>query len=91
MSKAIPKECMALLKEASEMFSETGCVPGIAGEEVPAENDSAGCEGIYLGDNRRPRSNLRSGDMGHVRVCAGPFVAGTKMESKMPQARTSRQ
>lgn len=37
MSKAIPKECMALLKEASEMFSETGCVPGIAGEEVPAE------------------------------------------------------
>src|SRR6266576_1992384 len=37
MSKAIPKECMALLKEASEMFSETGCVPGIGGEEVPAE------------------------------------------------------
>ena len=37
MSKAIPKECMAPLKEASEMFSETGCVPGIAGEEVPAE------------------------------------------------------
>jgi hypothetical protein len=35
MSKAIPKECMALLKEASEMFSETGCVPGIDGEEVP--------------------------------------------------------
>ena len=37
MSKAIPKECMVLLKEASEMFSETGCVPGIDGEEVPAE------------------------------------------------------
>src|SRR5262249_8840481 len=37
MSKAIPKECMALLKEASEMFSETGCVPGMDGEEVPAE------------------------------------------------------
>src|SRR2546423_5927870 len=37
MSKAIPKECMALLKEASEMFSETGCVPGIDGEEVSAE------------------------------------------------------
>ena len=37
LSKAISKECMALLKEASEMFSETGCVPGIAGEEVPAE------------------------------------------------------
>jgi hypothetical protein len=28
---------MALLKEASEMFSETGSVPGIDGEEVPAE------------------------------------------------------
>jgi hypothetical protein len=28
---------MVLLKEASEMFSETGCVPGIDGEEVPAE------------------------------------------------------
>src|SRR5262245_15662220 len=37
MSKAIPKEFMALLKEAGEMFSETGCVPGIDGEEVPAE------------------------------------------------------
>ena len=37
MSKAIPKECLALLKEASEMFSETGRVPGIDGEEVPAE------------------------------------------------------
>ena len=37
MSKAIPKECMALLKEASEMFDETGCVPGIDGDEVPAE------------------------------------------------------
>jgi hypothetical protein len=37
MSKAIPKEYMALLKEASEMFEETGCVPGIDGEQVPAQ------------------------------------------------------
>ena len=37
MSKAITKECMALLKEASDMFDETGCVPGIDGEQVPAE------------------------------------------------------
>jgi hypothetical protein len=37
MSKAITKECMALLKDASEMFDETGCVPGIDGEQVPAE------------------------------------------------------
>src|SRR5271169_5701713 len=31
------KENIALLKEASEMFNETGCVPGIDGEQVPAE------------------------------------------------------
>jgi hypothetical protein len=37
MSKAISKKYMALLKEASEMFSETGGVPGIDGEEVSAE------------------------------------------------------
>ena len=37
MSKAITKECMALLKEASEMFDETGCVSGVDGEQVPAE------------------------------------------------------
>jgi hypothetical protein len=30
-------EHMALLKEASEMFDETGCVPGIDGEQVSAE------------------------------------------------------
>jgi hypothetical protein len=28
---------MALLKEASEMFNETRCVPGIDGDQVPAE------------------------------------------------------
>jgi hypothetical protein len=37
MSNAIPKQHMALLKEAAEMFEETGCVPGVDGEEVPAE------------------------------------------------------
>ena len=37
MSKAITKEDMALLNEASEMFNETGCVPGIDGEQVPPE------------------------------------------------------
>jgi hypothetical protein len=37
MSNAIPKQYMALLKEAAEMFEETGCVPGIDGDEVPAE------------------------------------------------------
>ena len=37
MSHAIPKRYVALLKDASEMFEETGCVPGIDGEQVPAE------------------------------------------------------
>ena len=37
MRKAIPKEEIALLREASEMFNETGCVPGFDGEQVPAE------------------------------------------------------
>ena len=37
MSKATTKEVRALLETASEMFDETGCVPGIHGEEVRAE------------------------------------------------------
>ena len=37
MSKATTKEVRALLDTASEMFEETGCVPGIDGEEVRAE------------------------------------------------------
>jgi hypothetical protein len=28
---------MVLLKEASDMFEETGCVPGVDGAQVPAE------------------------------------------------------
>jgi hypothetical protein len=37
MRKVLNKEEMALLKEAGEMFNETGCVPGNDGEQVPAE------------------------------------------------------
>src|SRR5215471_16220121 len=37
MNKATTKEVRALLDTASEMFDETGCVPGIDGEEVRAE------------------------------------------------------
>jgi hypothetical protein len=37
MRKAITKEERALLKEAGEMFNETGRVPGTDGEQVPAE------------------------------------------------------
>jgi len=38
MSRALTKEDRALLEEAGEMFNETGCVPGIDGEQVPAES-----------------------------------------------------
>ena len=37
MANVITKEESALLRKASEMFCETGCVPGLYGEEVPAE------------------------------------------------------
>jgi hypothetical protein len=37
VSKATTKEVWALLETASEMFDETGCVPGVDGEEVRAE------------------------------------------------------
>ena len=37
MSNALAKEARTLLEKASEMFDETGCVPGFDGEEVPAE------------------------------------------------------
>ena len=37
MRKVITREEMALLNEAGEMFNETGCVPGVDGEQVPAE------------------------------------------------------
>jgi hypothetical protein len=37
MRKAMSKEEMGVLKEAGEMFNETGCVPGNDGEQVPAE------------------------------------------------------
>jgi len=37
MRKAMTKEEMGPLKEAREMFNETGCVPGNDGEQVPAE------------------------------------------------------
>jgi len=42
VSKAITKEDMALLEEAGEMFNETGCVPGIDGEQVTADQGGIG-------------------------------------------------
>jgi hypothetical protein len=37
MRNALTKEDRALLEKASEMFDQTGRVPGFDGEEVPAE------------------------------------------------------
>ena len=37
MSRVLTKKEGTLLQEASEMFDETGCVPGIDREQVPAE------------------------------------------------------
>jgi hypothetical protein len=37
VSKATTKEIRAFLETASDMFDETGCVPGVDGEQVPAE------------------------------------------------------
>ena len=37
MRKVVSKEEMALLNAAGEMFDETGGVPGVDGEQVPAE------------------------------------------------------
>ena len=59
MSKAIiAKDDMALLKEASEMFNETGCVPGIDGEQVPAERIVPDVKEYISEMIGRPRSNL---------------------------------
>jgi hypothetical protein len=53
MIKLTTKEDVALLvAEASEMFEETGCVPDVDGEKVPAETIVATCEAIHIGDNR---------------------------------------
>jgi hypothetical protein len=84
MSKEITKDKMALLEEASEMFDETGCVPGSAEKMVPDVK-------VHLGNDLRPGSDLRPRDMGYAWVCAGPFVAGTKMAEKMSKASISRE
>ena len=58
MNKAITNEDMALLKEAGEMFNETGCVPGIDGEQVPAERIVPDVKEYISEMIGRPRSNL---------------------------------
>ena len=78
---------MALLKEASEIFNETGCVPGIEGEQVPTERIVPDAKAYISGTIDDPEIRR----LGYVWIYAGPFVAGQKMASKMPQARASPQ
>jgi len=91
MSKPITKEDMALLKEASEMFNETGLVPGIDGEQVPAERMVPDAKEYISETIDDPETTYDPEIWDTPGVYAGPFVAGTKMATKMPQARTSRQ
>jgi hypothetical protein len=61
MSKAKTKEYETLLKKVGEMVDETGCVPGIDGEEALGRLVPDAKE--YIAE-RRPRSTVRSGDIG---------------------------
>jgi len=91
MSNAIPKECMALLKEASEMFEETGCVPGIDGEPVQAQTMALDAKEYISETIDDPEAIYDPGDMGYTWICSGHFVAGTKVATKMSEACASRQ
>ena len=91
MKKTITKEEMALLKETTEMFNETGCVLGIDGEQVPAERIVPEVKQYISETIGQPGSNLRSGDMGHTWIYTYSVMVGAKMASKMPEARASPQ
>jgi hypothetical protein len=89
MNSAISKEYRARLQEASEMFEETGCVPGIEGMETPAESIVPDAK-EYIGetiDNPDATYDPKIWDTpGFALVLSWP-----KMAPKMPEARTSRQ
>jgi hypothetical protein len=87
MSKALTKEQKALLEEAGELFNETGCVPGIDGEQVPAEKLVPDVK-EYISETIGNAEATYDPEIWDT--CASPFVAGTKMAPKMSQARTSR-
>jgi hypothetical protein len=91
MNKAITEEERALLKETSEMFDETGCVPGIDGEEVPAERIVPNAKEYISEAIDNPETIYDPEIWDTPGVYASSFVAGPKMASKMPQARASPQ
>ena len=90
-NKAIPKECMALLREAGEMFSETGCVPGMDGEEVPAETIVPEAK-EYISETIDDPEAIYDPEIWDTSGFALVLSwLAQKWQSKMPQARTSRQ
>jgi hypothetical protein len=56
MRKVITKEEMVLLNAAGEMFNETGCVPGVDGEQVPAERMVPDAKKYILGSIDDPEA-----------------------------------
>jgi hypothetical protein len=87
MRRAITGEERALLKEAGEMFNETGCVPGSDGEQVPAERIVPDAKEYILEVIDDPEIR----DMGYTWIYISAFLASAKMASKMWQARGSPQ
>jgi hypothetical protein len=91
MNKAITEGERARLKETSEMFDETGCVPGIDGEEVAAERIVPNAK-EYISeaiDNPETIYDPEIWDTPGFTLVL--ILVGTEMASKMPEARTSRQ
>ena len=86
MRKVITKEEMALLNGASEMFNETGCVPGADGEQVPAETMVPDAKEYILEaiDDAEAITTRRFGIHLDLRWC---FFGWRKNGRKMPQAR----
>ena len=88
MKKVITKEEMALLNGAGEMFNETGCVPGIDGEQVPAERMVPDAKEYILESIDDPEATYDP-EIWDSPIYAGAFLADAKMAAKMPQARGS--
>jgi hypothetical protein len=84
VSRAITKEDIALLKEAGEMFNETGCVPGIDGKRVPAERIVPDVKEYMSEMIDDPEAIYDPQIWDAPGFCACPFMAGQKMERKMP-------
>ena len=68
------------------MFSETGCVPGIDGEEVPAETIVLDAK-EYISETIDDPEAIYDPEIWDTSGFALVLCGWHKMESKMPQAR----